>query len=239
MHSFNCSIAEAVGVGPAILLQNISWWCDKNEANGRHEYDGEFWTYNSVAAFAKLFPYFSEAQIRGYLKKLETNGLVDVGNFNKISYDRTRWFCVTSKAKSIVQNSHLHLSKITNGFVQNDKPIPDSKPDSKPDNPHSPPKGDDCFDRFWESYPDQKRTGGKMKMQSKFNAIVSGGVSAETMIAAVENHKATIWAESLRVNGGKFVPNLTTWMNQHRWEIVGKTERGRFSKPMEATCDGF
>jgi hypothetical protein len=124
MHSFDPEIAKKVGVNAAVIYQNIVWWTQKNAANNKHHHDGRHWTYNSIKAFDVLFPYLTTAQIRRALEKLETSGLLLSGTFNKIGYDRTKWYCPSEQ---------IHLSEIANGFVRNDEPIPVSKPDIKPD----------------------------------------------------------------------------------------------------------
>ena len=132
MHSFDPDVARRVGVNAAVLYQNIVWWCARNAANGRNEHDGQFWTYNSVKAWAALFPYLTGSQIRLALEKLESHGLIVSGTFNEVGYDRTKWYCVFSQ---------IHLSENTNGFAENRKPIPDSKPVDKPVITPLPPKG--------------------------------------------------------------------------------------------------
>lgn len=136
MHSFDPQIAARVGVNAAVLYQNIVWWCAKNAANRRNEHDGRFWTYNSVKAWAELFPYLTESKIRLALEKLESEGLILSGTFNDVGYDRTKWYCPFEK---------IHLSENANGIARNSEPIPDSKPDikpvSKPDITPLPPKG--------------------------------------------------------------------------------------------------
>ena len=124
LHSFDPEIASQVGINAAVLYQNIIFWTRKNVANGRNIRDGKVWTYNSVKAWSKLFPYLTKAQIRTALDKLVDAGLVCVGNYNETAYDRTKWYGVPTQ---------LHLSKIANGVAQNDEPIPDSKPNTKPD----------------------------------------------------------------------------------------------------------
>ena len=57
IHTFDSEIAEKYGVNCAILLQFIFFWCEKNKANGKHFYDGHYWTYNSRKALQSLFPY--------------------------------------------------------------------------------------------------------------------------------------------------------------------------------------
>lgn len=117
-HSFDIDIAKEYGVNCAILLKYIWFWIEKNKANGKHEYEGKFWTYNSVKAFEELFPYMSGKAIRTALQKLEDDGLIETGQFNEKSYDRTKWYCITPKGQ-------MHLSKRANGSSQKGKPIPD------------------------------------------------------------------------------------------------------------------
>lgn len=132
-HSFDVEVATKYGVNAAIILDNIFFWCQKNEANQKNEHDGLYWTYNSVKAFCELFPYISEKQIRGALETLEQEGLIQSNNFNINAYDRTKWFAITQKGKSIYLKGQMDLSKRANGFIQKGEPIPDIKPDIKPD----------------------------------------------------------------------------------------------------------
>ena len=54
INSFDTDVAMDVGINAAVLYKNIQYWCEKNRANGMHEHDGLFWTYNSVKAYKKL-----------------------------------------------------------------------------------------------------------------------------------------------------------------------------------------
>lgn len=136
-HSFDPAIARQVGVNAAVIYQNMLWWCEKNFANGRNVHDGYCWTYNSRKAWAALFDYLSEAQIRTALDKLLASGLVVKGDYNQNRYDRTCWYAPVISADWICQRAGdidpVHWSKIANGLAENDQPIPDSKPDIKPD----------------------------------------------------------------------------------------------------------
>jgi len=98
-HSFNAEIATLYGIEEAIILENIAFWCSKNEANDKHFYNGDYWTYNSAKAFAKLLPYMSEHIIQRKLKNLENLGLIKTDEFNKSPYDRTKWYALTEKSK--------------------------------------------------------------------------------------------------------------------------------------------
>lgn len=122
-HHFNTEDAVRYGIGEAIILYNIRFWIEKNKANNKHFHDGEYWTYNSTKAFSDLFPYFTENQIRRLLESLIKQGVIKIGNYNTSSYDRTRWFCVSSQ---------VHLADLSNGLGEIHQPIPDNfKPNSK------------------------------------------------------------------------------------------------------------
>lgn len=95
-HSFDPQIAAQVGLNAAVLYQNLFFWIEKNEANGHNFKEGRYWTYNSIAAFAKLFPYFTEKQIRTALDKLLDAGLILKGNHSDDRYDRTAWYALNT-----------------------------------------------------------------------------------------------------------------------------------------------
>jgi len=118
-HSFDPDIAAQVGLNAAVIYQNVLWWCEKNAANGDNIHDGKAWTYNSVAAFAVLFPYLTAKQIRTALDSLIEKGLVMVGNYNKDARDRTRWYAITRQ---------LDLPQRASTFAQEGAPLPVSKP---------------------------------------------------------------------------------------------------------------
>jgi len=135
-HSFDVEIAKEYGLKEAILLNHLYFWVEKNKANEVHYYDGTYWTYNSVKAFNKLFPYLSERQINNTLKALKDKGIIQTGNYNKSAYDRTMWYAFTKTGVSIMQKCKMEDTKMSNGDVKNVKPIPDIntyiKPDIKP-----------------------------------------------------------------------------------------------------------
>ena len=143
-HSFDTKIATEYGMAEAILLNNFAFWLTKKKANNQDCHDGYYWTYNSVKAFAELFPYLTANQIRRALEKLQKEGLLLTGNYNEKAYDRTLWYTLTEKAmellgvdlkpdaepfaenaNSIWQQPQIHLAKPANGFGKTDKPIPD------------------------------------------------------------------------------------------------------------------
>lgn len=128
-HLFNVGDARKYGVECAVILANIRFWCDHNLARGKNLYDGHSWVYNSVKAFSLLFPYFTERQIANKLAYLEKQGAIISGNYNKMKYDRTKWY--TTPEHTTNQKGSFHLPKMSNEFTQNVEPIPDINTDKK------------------------------------------------------------------------------------------------------------
>lgn len=124
-HNFNIAVAKELGIAPAVILNNLYWWIEKNRANEKHFHDGAYWTYNSRKAFCMQFPYLTERQIEYALRKLVDEGYVITGNYNKSTYDRTLWYSITKKGYCILQNCEMEETKNVNGVTENVKPIPD------------------------------------------------------------------------------------------------------------------
>ena len=141
-YSFRSEVAEIYGVEGAVIIENLYFWTLKNKANEKNFYDGHYWTYNSMKAFTVLFPFWTQRQIERILKNLEKKGAILTGNYNKLTYDRTKWYALSEKVKCIYVNGEMDLTDRVNDISPNGgmtfhhlvKPIPDNKPDNKPDN---------------------------------------------------------------------------------------------------------
>ena len=131
-HCFDVGIATKYGLEEAILISHFAFWVAKNKANGKHLHDGKYWTYNSARAFSELFPYMAEGKIRRVLKKMQDDGIIETGNFNKKKWDRTNWYTFTNafveNNKCIFQIQQMDVPKIEDGSVENEGPIPDIYP---------------------------------------------------------------------------------------------------------------
>jgi len=216
MHQFDTDVAKEFGIEEAIILQNMLFWTEKNIANQRHFYEGKYWTYNSVRAFSELFPYMTDAKIRRTLKKLEDAGMIITGRFNKVNYDRTLWYSLTEKAfvkmnSSICQNEQMDLSKTANGFVQNDKPIPDNNTDDKPDTKtHIPTpaekREDERFLIFYQNYPKKV---GKKQARTTFKKVIK----TETLDSILS--KLKVYKKQIEKNRTeeKYIKNPSSFLN--------------------------
>jgi hypothetical protein len=153
---FDVKDAEEYGLEEAVMLYNIRYWITLNKANGTNFNDGRTWTYNSVSAFKKLFPFWSERQIGRILKSLIDKHILITGNYNQIAYDRTLWYAFLDE--SILLNGEMEITEQENRIVKNVTPIPDINTDSKPN--HKPNKNkqekEDSFNIFWEIYNKKK-----------------------------------------------------------------------------------
>lgn len=126
-HSFDVEIAKSYGLLEAIMLNNIAFWVQKNEANGVNRHEGRHWTFNSAKAFERIFPYASAKQIRGALEHLKNAGLIDTGTFNEEPRDRTLWYTLTEKGKCICPTGQMEVPHRANASAPQGTPLPDNK----------------------------------------------------------------------------------------------------------------
>lgn len=129
-HCFEMDVAVQYGVNAAILLHNIYFWCEHNRTNEKHFHDGRYWTYNSRKAFLEQFPYMGEKQLRNALKTLKDEGLVVVGNYNQLQFDRTAWYALTEKGIDAVTKGLDAFGEKANANGKKGQPIPDIYPDT-------------------------------------------------------------------------------------------------------------
>ncbi|MBR5792380.1 MAG: hypothetical protein IKY34_04670 [Ruminiclostridium sp.] len=86
------TLAEAVGLNEAIVLQQVHYWLEKNRKDRRNIRDGYVWVYNSYSGWTEQFPWWSESTVKRIFTGLEKSGLLVSGNYNKAKMDRTKWY---------------------------------------------------------------------------------------------------------------------------------------------------
>ena len=209
-HSFDVDIATKYGLLEAILLNNLWYWIKKNEANKVNCFENDYWTYNSIRAFGELFPYVSKKQILKALKHLENEGLIKTGNFNKSTYDRTLWYAFDLKGKSIMPKSQMEDTKMSNGLVENVKPIPNINTNINTNTNKEIYK--ESFEELWKLYPNKK---GKAEAYKKFTKAIKEGVKIETIKEGIEKYNNYIEIEHIKP---QYIKNGSTWFNQKCWE---------------------
>jgi rubredoxin len=102
-HFFNVPLAVKYGQENSIILSNLCYWIKHNAQNNINFFEGRYWTYNTLVAFQKQFPYFTVNQIRTILSNLKKSGAVMTGNFNRVAFDRTLWYSVPDEVFSIYE----------------------------------------------------------------------------------------------------------------------------------------
>jgi len=137
IYSFDTELAAEIGLNEAILLQNIAYWVKKNEANDVNFHDGCYWTYNSAAAFSKLYPFWTPRVIKYALAKLQQGEYIKAAQYNKDKMNHTNWYTLTEKGwlliskhgqqkqeqqQEPVQNESIDGTKLSNRRYKNDFP---------------------------------------------------------------------------------------------------------------------
>ena len=216
-HLFDSDVATHVGVNAAVIYQNIVYWCEKNAANRQNIHNGMAWTYNTVRAFAELFPYLTPDQIRRALERLEASGYIATGNFSEDTRDRTKWFCDLRQS---------HLAPVPAPFGTGAKSLEDTdgKPDINADSKQRACAGDltlfsadetpaqdrtsEAFERFWKVYP---KKAGKPSALKAWQKQIKAGCDPEAIIDGAERY-----ARSDAVVRG-FAKHPQGWLNDQRW----------------------
>ena len=203
MHTFDPAEAVKYGILEAVLLSNIRWWVAKNQANGRHNHDGRYWTYNSAKAFTKLFPYASQQQIQRALKRLEDAGVLCVGSYNSNPYDHTKWYSVAIIDSSNLINQEVKVDQPSNTDINT---VVNKKESSSP-----------FFDEFWKAYPRKTNKGFAKKV---FEKLKVDDAMLTKMIQAIYVQNKNVWKDKDQ----QYIPHPSTWLNGERWddEVVVK-----------------
>lgn len=83
-------LASKIGLNEAIFLQQIHYWLKRS----KHYYDDRYWVYNSITNWHKQFPFWNERTLKRIVKNLEEFNLLISGNYNKLKFDKTKWYSI-------------------------------------------------------------------------------------------------------------------------------------------------
>ena len=168
MHHFDVEDAMKYGVEKAVVLSNIRFWLNnnKNKDLSTVKHDGYYWMYNTAKDMSNVLPYFTQSKVQRLLKQLEDDGVLIVGNYNKVKYDRTKWYTLSEFTYD--ENCSTQTPELNIGNEQIEQPIQDSKTNTKTNN-----KIDTCinipFCDFWDKYDYCK--GKKSDVETKWIAL--------------------------------------------------------------------
>lgn len=230
-------LAIRYGADTAIFLHNLVFWVEKNRANGKHFHDGRYWTYNTMEAFAELYPLWSRDQIKRLIAKCRENGLLLVGEYNRDKRDRTKWYSPSDEILALYgigagdckgRNRQMHSAESpqTEGDIAT--ALPEGLPEGLQDPPTNPPQGertangdntemqDKLFARFWEAYPPrQGKRAGKKAARKAWDKLRPDLDLCRRMAAALDrDRRSPQWLEE----NGRYIPMASTWLNNRAWE---------------------
>lgn len=116
----------------------------------------------------------------------------------------------TSRAGKASAERRLNKRSTPVQLTNNQEPITNNQI------PPKPPKGVDVrFEKFWLAYPKKV---GKFDARRSFERRKVTDELLEQMLTAVSRQSAS---DAWRKDGGQFIPNPSTWLNQGRWEDEG------------------
>ncbi|WP_139242470.1 hypothetical protein [Bacillus cereus] len=87
---FKPALAKQIGLNESIVLQQIHYWLEKSN----HNYDGRVWVYNTAEKWNDQFSWWSLSTLKRMFNKLEKEGYLLTGNYNKKGFDRTKWYSI-------------------------------------------------------------------------------------------------------------------------------------------------
>jgi hypothetical protein len=95
-------LAEEIGLNQSILFLQLEFWIAVSD----HKIDGKRWTYQTIGAIQKTFPFWKDPKtVRRIINSLKDRNLIFVANYNQKKYDRTPWYAINlreaAKLKSI------------------------------------------------------------------------------------------------------------------------------------------
>lgn len=243
-HMFSVEVATQYGLVEAILLQNLYYWIEHNRANERNYHNDTYWTYNSIKAFRTLFPYLSERKIYTALKKLQELGIIETGNFNENSHDRTLWYSITKMGYCILQNDKMENVILQNGNCQNVKCTyyTNNKPNNKPYSKRVQAAENETLEvdlqskyflKFWEAYPNKVK---KPIAKIEWNKLPIDESLYQSIIESVERYKKTKQWKDV-----SFVPYPENYLQDERWtdEINLAESKVSISSAYEEAMQGY
>tara|TARA_R110000850_G_C9996087_1_gene467947 strand:+ start:6245 stop:7045 length:801 start_codon:yes stop_codon:yes gene_type:complete len=201
-YSFDIEDAKKHGVDGAVMLSNLKYWLRHNLANGNHLHDDNVWTFNSKRAFADLFPFWSESQIKRILNALINSGEIITGNYNKRAMDRTIWYAVAdvkSLEMTIGRNQLMNQTKPSNELDEIDQALPDSKQQIVNTDITI------TFDQFYSAYPKKLK---RKEAEAKWSRM--NNQSRQLAIDGIQSFTAN--------KEKQFISAAIVYLNGERWD---------------------
>lgn len=226
-HSFDADIAAEYGIVESLFLCNIAFWVKQNTLNKHNFYEGKYWTYNSLSAYAGLFFYVSESTIKRAIKHLKDEGLILASNFNNDKFNHTNYYTLTEKGLSLIQhrpersgqtdligetcedlplfNNNTYNSDITDSDISVQIPLVSPEEKLKL-----------LFEDFWKLYPKKNKKQNAFREFKKIKDIES---LMPIILADVERKRQS---KNWTKDNGQYIPDPERYIKNERWNDVNE-----------------
>lgn len=88
------TLATLIGLNESIVLQQVHYWLKHKEKSGQDYIDGHYWVYNTYEQWQEQFPFWSIRTLKRIFTTLENSGFLLSANYNKIGFDKTKWYSI-------------------------------------------------------------------------------------------------------------------------------------------------
>lgn len=226
-HSFDADIAAKYGIVESLFLCNIAFWVKQNTLNKHNYFEGRYWTYNSLSAYAGLFYYVSESTIKRAIKHLKDEGLIYAGNFNNDRFNHTNYYTLTDKGYALIKNptdrtgqndlidtTYSDLPLFNKNTDSTDISISDSTLQIPLISPEEKLKL--LFEDFWKLYPKKNK---KQNAFREFKKIKDIEALMPIILDDVERKKQSKdWTK----DNGQYIPDPERYIKNERWNDVNE-----------------
>ena len=106
------SLAAAIGLDEAIVLQQLHYWLNNPKNAGRLDENGDKWVFNTYEEWQKdNFPFWHITKIQRIFLSLEKLGVVKSAQFDAKKHDMRKFYMIDYDKLCMMDDSFLPLSK--------------------------------------------------------------------------------------------------------------------------------
>lgn len=222
------SLAVAIGLNEAILLQQLHYWLGHSTVTE----GGKRWVYNTLEEWQKQLPFWSVATIKRAFSTLCELGIVERQQLSKDRRDKTNYYTINYPALDelpirsnctnprTAQFAPVHEINLIPCYIRTETTTETTNKETKK-TPPLPPKGggvDSEFSKgfleFWGAWPRSERKQAKGQCYKSWKKAKAESHAAE-IIKHVEACKESAgWSK----DNGQYIPAPLVYLNQRRWE---------------------
>lgn len=218
-------LAVKIGINEAIVVQQVHYWLERSN----HDYDGKKWVFNSLDKWCEQFPFWSKRTLERIFKKLEDENILIVGNYNKLSFDRTKWYSINY---DYLQSVGMHSDKLTGShsdkmaesdtdkmtgtIPETTQEITHKTTNAKADDvikKRKPKKNDysEDFEQLWRIYPKKRN---KPKAYQRYKEALAKHHHHEVILYGVESYANQCRQKNTKM---EYIKMLEGFLNDERY----------------------